>query len=49
MKTYGNLSLPEGTPDRPLVTFAWRDKVEYTPWPAPGAWRSFQQIGLKQP
>ncbi len=34
---------------RPLVTFAWRDKVEYTPWPAPGAWRSFQQIGLKQP
>src|SRR5690606_8729041 len=34
---------------RPLVTFAWRDKVDYTPWPWPGFWRSLQQIGLKQP
>lgn len=33
---------------RPLVTFAWRDKVDYTPWPWPGYWRNLQQIGLKQ-
>ena len=33
---------------RPLVTLAWRDKVEFTPWPWPGFWRSLQQIGLKQ-
>ncbi len=34
---------------RPLVTFAWRaDKVAYTPWPHPGFWRNFQEIGLKQ-
>lgn len=33
---------------RPLVTFAWRDKVDYTPWPWPGFWRNLQQIGLKQ-
>jgi peptide/nickel transport system substrate-binding protein len=34
---------------RPLVTIAWRDKVDYTPWPWPGFWRNLQQIGLKQP
>jgi peptide/nickel transport system substrate-binding protein len=33
---------------RPLVTIAWRDKVDYTPWPWPGFWRNLQQIGLKQ-
>jgi peptide/nickel transport system substrate-binding protein len=33
---------------RPLVTIAWRDKVEYTPWPWEGFWRNLQQIGLKQ-
>ncbi|SDX98364.1 peptide/nickel transport system substrate-binding protein [Albimonas donghaensis] len=34
---------------RPLVTFAWReDKVDYTPWPWPGFWRNFQEIGLKK-
>jgi peptide/nickel transport system substrate-binding protein len=34
---------------RPLVTFAWNeDKVEYTPWPWPGFWRNFQEIGLKE-
>ncbi len=33
---------------RPLVTFAWDDdKVEFTPWPYPGFWRNFQEIGLK--
>jgi peptide/nickel transport system substrate-binding protein len=34
---------------RPMVTIAWRtDKVEYRPWPSPGFWRNFQQVGLKQ-
>lgn len=33
---------------RPVVTFAWRDKVTFKPWPAPGFWRSMQEIGLKQ-
>ncbi|WP_420392313.1 ABC transporter substrate-binding protein [Acuticoccus sp.] len=34
---------------RPLVTFAWReDKIDYTPWPWPGFWRNFQEIGLKE-
>ena len=33
---------------RPLVTLAWRtDKVSFTPWPAPGFWRNFQEIGVK--
>lgn len=32
----------------PLVTMAWQgDKVSYTPWPFPGFWRNFQEIGLK--
>jgi peptide/nickel transport system substrate-binding protein len=31
---------------RPLVTFAWRDHVTYTPWP--GCWyRKLQEIGVK--
>ena len=31
---------------RPLVTFAWRDKVSYTPWP--GAYfHELREIGLK--
>jgi peptide/nickel transport system substrate-binding protein len=33
---------------RPVVTLAWRDKVTFTPWPAPGFWRQLQQVGLKQ-
>ena len=34
---------------RPLVTFAWRtDKVTFTPWPSPGFYRNFQEIGLRQ-
>ncbi|HYZ32151.1 MAG TPA: ABC transporter substrate-binding protein [Crenalkalicoccus sp.] len=34
---------------RPLVTFAWRtDKVSFTPWPWPGYYRNFQEIGLRQ-
>lgn len=32
---------------RPVVTFAWRDKVSFRPWPFPGAWREFQDISLK--
>ena len=33
---------------RPVVTFAWRDKVTFVGWPLPGFWRNMQQIGLKQ-
>jgi len=32
---------------RPVVTFAWRDKLVFRPWPYPGAWREFQEIGLR--
>ncbi len=33
---------------RPLVTLAWhKDKVDFTPWPWPGAWHDFQQISAK--
>lgn len=33
---------------QPLVTMAWHgDKVSYQPWPYPGYWRNFQEIGLK--
>ena len=32
---------------RPLVTFAWRDKVSFRAWPI-AFWRSMQEIGLKQ-
>jgi len=31
---------------RPLVTLAWRDKVDFKPWPA-GFYRNMQEIGLK--
>jgi peptide/nickel transport system substrate-binding protein len=31
---------------RPVITFAWRDKVDFHPWPAAN-WRNFQQVGLK--
>jgi len=34
---------------RPLVTLAWRtDKVSFTPWPWPGYYRNFQEIGVRQ-
>ncbi len=33
---------------RPLVTFAWRDKLNYTPWPV-HYWRVFQEVGWKKP
>ena len=33
---------------RPVITLAWRDKVDFRPWPFPGAWREFQEIGLKK-
>jgi len=32
---------------RPLVTYAWRDKVTYTPWPG-GYYRELQEIGLRK-
>jgi peptide/nickel transport system substrate-binding protein len=32
---------------RPLVTFAWRDKVTYNPWPG-GYYRELKEIGLKK-
>ena len=32
---------------RPVVTFAWRDKVTFRAWPQPGFWRQLQEIGLK--
>jgi peptide/nickel transport system substrate-binding protein len=32
---------------RPMITLAWRDKVDFKPWPYPGYWRGFQEIGLK--
>ena len=33
---------------RPLVTLAWRtSKVDFTPWPWPGAWHDFQQVSVK--
>jgi peptide/nickel transport system substrate-binding protein len=34
---------------RPLVTLAWRtDKVTFIPWPWPGYYRSFTEIGVRQ-
>jgi peptide/nickel transport system substrate-binding protein len=32
---------------RPVITFAWRDKVDFKPWPSAN-WRNFQEVGLKQ-
>ena len=31
---------------RPMVTFVWRDTVEFRPWPA-AFWRSMREIGLR--
>ncbi len=33
---------------QPILTFAWRDNVTFEPWPYPGYWRAFQEIGLKK-
>ena len=33
---------------RPLVTFAWRDKLNFTPWPVRDYWRVFQDVGWKK-
>jgi peptide/nickel transport system substrate-binding protein len=33
---------------RPVVTLAWRDNVEFRPWPSPGSWRGFQEVGFKK-
>lgn len=33
---------------RPLVTLAWhKDRIDFVPWPWPGAWHDFQQISVK--
>jgi len=32
---------------RSLVTFAWRDKLDYTSWPVMAYWRVFQEVGWK--
>jgi peptide/nickel transport system substrate-binding protein len=32
---------------RPVITFAWRDKVDFKPWPSAN-WRNFQEVSLKQ-
>jgi peptide/nickel transport system substrate-binding protein len=34
---------------RPLVTFAWHDKLEYTSWPVRDYWRVFQEVSWKKP
>jgi len=30
---------------RPIATYAWRDNVNFVPWPWPGYWHGFQEIG----
>lgn len=32
---------------RPMVTFAWRDNLDYTMWPIRDYWRSFQEVNWK--
>lgn len=32
---------------RPIITLAWRGKVEFKPRTLPCYWRGFQEIGLK--
>lgn len=32
---------------QPILTFAWRDTIKFEPWPYPGYWRNFQEIGFK--
>jgi peptide/nickel transport system substrate-binding protein len=32
---------------RPVITFAWRDKVNFEPWPSAN-WRNFQEVSLKK-
>jgi hypothetical protein len=31
-----------------VITLAWRDNIEFRPWPAPGSWRLFQEVGFKK-
>lgn len=33
---------------RPVITLAWRDTIEFRPWPAPGSWRNFQEVSFKK-
>lgn len=33
---------------RPLVTFAWRENLNFTPWPVRDYWRVFQDVGWKK-
>ncbi|MHC1950428.1 ABC transporter substrate-binding protein [Bradyrhizobium sp. UFLA06-06] len=30
---------------RPVITFAWRDNIEFRPWPS-GSWRVFQEVSF---
>lgn len=32
---------------RPLITFAWRDTIDFKPWPG-AFWRSMREIGLRE-
>jgi peptide/nickel transport system substrate-binding protein len=32
---------------RPLVTFAWHDDIDFSPWAMPGYWHQMQEIGVK--
>ena len=32
---------------RPLITFAWSDRIEFKPWPG-ACWRAMREIGLRE-
>lgn len=43
--TYKYENLLAGIPTyEPLLTFAWRDNIEFDAWPYPGYWRQFQEV-----
>lgn len=29
------------------MTMAWRDTIDFKPWPFPGYWRAFQEVSFK--
>jgi peptide/nickel transport system substrate-binding protein len=31
----------------PIMTMAWRDNIDFKPWPFPGYWRAFQEVSFK--
>ncbi|WP_271566815.1 hypothetical protein [Bradyrhizobium sp. CCBAU 11386] len=33
---------------RPIVTLAWRENIDFRPWPFPGLWRAFQEVSFRQ-